>query len=186
MFGREVVAGTDLPAISTGLTLAESRHRFIGAARLSLTVRDLLLTTLATGEAGGNASLGLGYHRVLHVRSLELLVLGTALRRLQLLVGHVDQTFGGDLAEQDALAEFRVRLGLEVVEQRAQLGLVVARVLAAVFAHGGAFDVDGALEDEGRDWRCVGDAVFYLQSWKVFDGRAKPTFVNHKGQSVIE
>lgn len=86
----------ELPSVTADGTLAESCHRFIGGSGLGLTITDLLLATLAAGQTGTDAPLGLRNHSLVHVFLLQSLVLGTLFVALQLFVGHANEALGLD------------------------------------------------------------------------------------------
>jgi len=103
-----------MPAVHA---LTERRHGLISTPRLGLTVADHALFALATLELLGDALFDLGYHGIVHVFLLKLLVGGTTLVRLHLVVAHGNEALGRDFAGGDALAEGLVGLILEILEE---------------------------------------------------------------------
>lgn len=80
-------------------------------------VADLLLLAATALQTLTDTLLLLRHLSLLHVLFLQLDLLLALLLALELIIGHDDELFRGDLAGQDAAAKFSVGFVLEIGEK---------------------------------------------------------------------
>lgn len=165
---------TYLPTITAIHTLAKCRHRFIGTSCLRLGIADFLLLALAALQTVTDALLRHRYLGLLHVLLLQLDFHLALVVALEFLVRHVDKFLGRNFSCHYSLAQFPVRLVLEICEERSDLLLVVGG-LAPEERECGALDGNGPGNDVGLGLdRSVGQAIVNEADALVSDVRLGP------------
>lgn len=109
-------------------------------------VADLLLLAATALQTLTDTLLLLRHLSLLHVLLLQLNLLLALLLALELIIGHDDELFRGDLAGQDAATKFSIGLVLEIGEKRSDLLLVVGS-LALKLIKGGKLNSDSSCYD---------------------------------------
>lgn len=151
---------TDLPPIPTILTLAKRRHRLIRTPRLRLIIRHLPLLALPALKTRADTPLRLRHLCILQILLLIHLILLLLLGGFQILMAHHDEPVRCDFAVEDAHAQRRVLLVLEVLEEGADFGFVGFLCFRAEGGVGGGFDGGGDGDNgAGGDGGGVREAV---------------------------